>query len=120
MTGGVAVVLGGTGRNFGAGMSGGVAYVLDEAALFEGRLNGGMVGAERLTSEVDQDLLRALVARHAALTGSVRAGDLLGRWEAALPLFWKVAPLVQGEVAERGTGRLELLLREMQEPVAAS
>ena len=120
MTGGVAVVLGRTGRNFGAGMSGGVAYVLDEPALFEGRLNGGMVGAERLTAQVDKDLLRALVARHAALTGSVRATELLGRWDAALPLFWKVAPLEQGEVAELRTGRLELLLEEMQGPVAVS
>ena len=110
MTGGVAVVLGKTGRNFGAGMSGGVAYVLDEQALFEGRLNGGMVGAERLTAQVDKDLLRALVARHAALTGSVRATELLGRWDAALPLFWTVGPVEHGDDAELRTGRLELLL----------
>ena len=77
-----------------------------------------MVGAERLSAQVDRDLLRALVARHAALTGSVRAAELLGRWDAALPTFWKVAPLEQGEVAELRTGRLELLLQEVQEPVA--
>ena len=118
MTGGVAVILGTTGRNFGAGMSGGVAYVLDEGATLEGRLNGEMVGLGRLSAQVDRDLLKALVARHAALTGSVHASDLLGRWDAVLGSFWKVAPKRQGDVPEVGVGQLESLLQKVQQPAA--
>ena len=116
MTGGVAVVLGHTGRNFGAGMSGGVAYVFDKDATFEGCLNGEMVSLTRLSAQVDRDLLRALVGRHAALTGSTHAADLLGRWDAVLESFWKVAP--KTDAPELGAGRLESLLEAVQPPAA--
>ena len=116
MTGGVTVVLGNTGRNFGAGMSGGVAYVLDEDASFEERLNGEMVSLARLSAQVDCDLLKALVGRHAALTGSVHAADLLGRWDTVLASFWKVAP--KTDAPELGAGRLESLLQAAQQPAA--
>ena len=92
MTGGVVVVLGPTGRNFGAGMSGGIAYVLDEDSSLEQRYNPGMVGLERLSASIDETLLRTMIERHHELTRSPRAADILQRWDDMLPRFWKVAP----------------------------
>ncbi len=92
MTGGVAVVLGRAGRNFGAGMSGGIAYVLDEDDTFTQRVNPGMVLLTPVTEGVDEELLRALLERHAERTGSPRAASLLEDWERARGLFRKVAP----------------------------
>jgi glutamate synthase (ferredoxin) len=92
MTGGVAVVLGSTGRNFGAGMSGGVAYVYDPEGRLEGRLNRAMVGLEAVDHDIDSKLLRALVERHGELTGSARARSLLADWPAALSAFRRIAP----------------------------
>jgi glutamate synthase (NADPH/NADH) large chain len=88
MTGGRAVVLGPTGRNFAAGMSGGIAYVLD---LRRDRLNTEMVDLEPLTGE-DREYLRDVVARHHAETGSTVAAGLLGDWDAAAERFAKVMP----------------------------
>ena len=92
MTGGTVVVLGPTGRNFGAGMSGGVAFVLDEDGAFEGRYNPGLVVAQRLAGGADEALLRALVERHAAATRSPRARSILERWSQLSGAFWRVAP----------------------------
>jgi glutamate synthase domain-containing protein 3 len=92
MTEGVVVILGETGRNFGAGMSNGVAYVLDERREFPKKVNEELVGLEQVTRAADADLLRALVERHAEATGSARAKEVLRRWDHFLPLFWKVAP----------------------------
>ena len=92
MTGGVTVVLGETGRNFGAGMSGGVAYVYDEDHVFERRLNPHMVRIDRVSGGVDEDLLNTLIARHAETTGSPRARGILDAWEESLAQFWKVSP----------------------------
>src|SRR5581483_2635887 len=93
MTGGRVVVLGETGRNFAAGMSGGVAYVLDERGVFPSRCNMGMVGFEEL-AEADAIELRALIAEHAERTGSPVAADVLARWEELLAAkaFVKVMP----------------------------
>jgi glutamate synthase (NADPH/NADH) large chain/glutamate synthase (ferredoxin) len=91
MTGGRVVVLGRTGRNFAAGMSGGIAYVLDEDGGFRGRCNTELVGFEQL-EEADGDQLRALVEEHAARTGSAVAARLLADWVGALALFVKVVP----------------------------
>jgi glutamate synthase domain-containing protein 3 len=93
MTGGRVVVLGPTGRNFAAGMSGGVAYVLDEEREFPARCNMGMVGFEEL-SEADAIELRALIAEHAERTASPVAADVLARWEQLLAAnaFVKVMP----------------------------
>jgi glutamate synthase domain-containing protein 3 len=100
-------------------MSGGVAYVLDENGTFGGRYNSGMVNLERVTAQVDTDLLKALVARHAALTGSARGAELLANWEGVLRQFWKVAPKRQGDAPGVGSGLLESLLQEVQnQPVA--
>ncbi|MBI2368647.1 MAG: glutamate synthase large subunit [Deltaproteobacteria bacterium] len=92
MTGGVVVVIGRTGRNFGAGMSGGIAYVLDEEDVFSGRYNPELVGVERLAAPEDLQLLQSLLIRHLELTHSQRARQLLERWEEVAPLFWKVVP----------------------------
>jgi glutamate synthase (NADPH) large chain len=92
MTGGVVVVLGPTGRNFAAGMSGGVAFVLDEDGRFEKLCNKDMVSLEPVESEEDRELLRGMVERHARWTGSTPAERVLAGWEALLPSFVKVMP----------------------------
>ncbi|HEX7610012.1 MAG TPA: glutamate synthase-related protein, partial [Solirubrobacteraceae bacterium] len=93
MTGGRVVVLGPTGRNFAAGMSGGVAYVLDEDGNFAERCNMGMVGFEGL-AEADAIELRAMVEEHQRRTGSPVAARVLGEWEQLLSkgAFVKVMP----------------------------
>jgi glutamate synthase (ferredoxin) len=91
MTGGVVVILGPTGRNFGAGMTGGVAYVLDETAALEQRYNGQLVQLDRL-SALDEAAVQRLVRRHVELTGSPRAAEILTHWESYKGSFWRVMP----------------------------
>jgi glutamate synthase domain-containing protein 3 len=91
MTGGRVVVLGPTGRNFAAGMSGGVAYVLDEDGTFERRCNMELVGFDEVSAD-DARELRELVAEHAQRTGSPVAERVLANWNEALPRFVKVMP----------------------------
>ena len=88
MTGGTVVILGRTGRNVAAGMSGGTAYVLD---LVPGRVNRELVELEPLDPE-DRDLVRLLVERHRDETGSTLAARLLEDWEAVAARFTKVMP----------------------------
>ncbi len=108
MTGGTVVVLGETGRNFAAGMSGGVAYVYDPHKEFEPRCNMSMVGlepvlatSEQLTrtepstwhkGECDEIILKSLIERHFKFTGSEKARMLLDNWDAARQKFVKVFP----------------------------
>jgi glutamate synthase domain-containing protein 2/glutamate synthase domain-containing protein 1/glutamate synthase domain-containing protein 3 len=92
MTGGRVVVLGPTGVNFAAGMSGGIAYVLDETGLFDDRCNLGMVDLELVTDPNDQLELKSLLEKHAKYTGSEAGRHILGAWEAHLPYFVKVFP----------------------------
>jgi glutamate synthase (ferredoxin) len=92
MTGGRVVVLGRAGRNFGAGMSGGVAYVLDEAGDFARRINQQMVGIETIEDADESAAVKALVQKHLDATGSVRARTLLAHWDAVVPRFVKVMP----------------------------
>lgn len=92
MTGGVVVILGETGRNFGAGMTGGIAYVLDDKEAFEKRYNSQLVGIERLAEVEDVELVKSMIERHAAYTGSSHAKRILDQWEKFEPLFWKVKP----------------------------
>jgi glutamate synthase (ferredoxin) len=92
MTGGVAVVIGPTGRNFAAGMSGGLAYVLDERGDFPQRCNLEMVALEPL-GEDDIEMVRDLLIQHAGYTGSTVAAGLLSAWEGAVGKFVKVMPL---------------------------
>ncbi|HEY6948500.1 MAG TPA: glutamate synthase-related protein, partial [Gemmatimonadales bacterium] len=91
MTGGIVVVLGRAGRNLGAGMSNGVAYVLDESRTLHERANFDMVDLEELDGE-DEEVLRRLVREHEEKTTSPRARTLLVEWARYLPLFRKVAP----------------------------
>jgi glutamate synthase (NADPH) large chain len=88
MTGGRVVILGPTGRNVAAGMSGGVAYVLD---LAEQRLNREMVDLDPLDDE-DREVLRELVTKHAAETASTVATGLLAEWDEAVERFSKIMP----------------------------
>lgn len=90
MTGGTVVVLGKTGKNFAAGMSGGLAYVLDEENAFEKRVNKSMVELERLQG--NEESLRNLIALHAAETGSTKAKEIVENWEKYLSFFWKIVP----------------------------
>ncbi len=92
MTGGCVVVLGATGRNFAAGMSGGIAYILDEDGGFKDLCNMGMVELETVSEEQDMKELRALVEKHATHTDSVVARKLLENWALALTRFVKVMP----------------------------
>ncbi|HEX9382057.1 MAG TPA: hypothetical protein VF908_01540, partial [Gemmatimonadaceae bacterium] len=101
MTGGTVVVLGRTGRNFGAGMSGGVAFVLDEFEELEQQCNKGMVELSHVTDSGELALLRRLVEQHARYTGSGRAKRELGRWDRAQRLFVAVVPTEYRKALER-------------------
>ena len=92
MTGGRVVVLGPTGRNFAAGMSGGVAYVLDEGRDFYLRLNKALVSMELVTEQHDIAELRGLIQAHADVTGSPKAKRILDDFDAWLPKFKKILP----------------------------
>jgi glutamate synthase domain-containing protein 3 len=108
MTGGTVVVLGTTGRNFAAGMSGGIAYIYDPQGDFAAHCNPAMVGLEKVLStaeqletvdpaswhkgECDEIILKALVEKHFRLTGSARAQMLLDQWERSRAAFVKVFP----------------------------
>jgi glutamate synthase (NADPH/NADH) large chain len=108
MTGGTVIVLGMTGRNFGAGMSGGIAYVLDEDGTFETRCNRSMVDLEPVLTEREQDaklsrdlwhlgmsdeaMVKRLVEKHAQYTGSAKARELLENWAQFRTRIVKVFP----------------------------
>ena len=122
MTGGTVVVLGATGRNFAAGMSGGIAYIYDEDGTFSAYCNTSMVKLEPLLSEVEQDaklsrdlwhmgeadetVLRRFIENHARYTGSIRAQQILADWPAARSKFIKIFPneyrRALGELAAKG------------------
>ena len=105
MTGGTVAVLGLTGQNFAAGMSGGVAYVYDEDGLFAKRCNMSMVALEKVEAadaaigkvqhlnQPDEVTLKALIENHAKYTGSVRASSLLADWTTSRSKFIKVMPI---------------------------
>ena len=92
MTGGVVVVLSRVGKNFGAGMSGGLAFVYDDRNVLPDRINPAMISLERITAGAESDSLGQLIAAHGRFTGSPHAAWLLENWDAALGKFWKVVP----------------------------
>ncbi len=92
MTNGCVVVLGPTGRNFGAGMTGGTAYVLDREHQFESLYNPELVCLERVAGTADEALLKKLIRQHADQSGSEVAQALLAAWTEQIGNFWKVAP----------------------------
>jgi glutamate synthase domain-containing protein 3 len=113
MTGGVVVVLGRTGRNFGAGMSGGIAFVNDEDGDFEIRFNPGLADLEPVADPADVATLRSMIEEHLKLTGSSPARQILASWEEALPRFKKIMPRDYRRVLEerrraRAEGKTEL------------
>ncbi|HEX4406376.1 MAG TPA: glutamate synthase-related protein, partial [Polyangia bacterium] len=120
MTGGRVVVLGPTGRNFAAGMSGGVAYVLDdERASFATRCNKEMVGLGKLEDAAEIKDLHALISRHAELTGSRRAQEILAAWTQVLPSFVRVMPHDFKRVLEAQKKMLETGLSQAEAEMAA-
>ena len=100
MTGGVVVVLGGVGRNVGAGMTGGLGYFLDEAGDFQTRVNPEIVQVQRVGSEAGAQQLRSLIAVHAERTGSAKAKEILADWQTFLPKFWQVVPPSEADSVE--------------------
>jgi glutamate synthase domain-containing protein 3 len=108
-------VLGRTGLNFAAGMSGGIAYVYDEDGLFDVRCNLEMVDLEPVRLPADVKELRQMIERHAAFTGSRLARAMLDAWEEHLPHFVKVFPMeyrrVLGQMTreDEATARAEVV-----------
>ncbi len=92
MTGGVVVVLGQTGRNFAAGMSGGMAFVFDPHEEFQTSFNDGMADLESVVNRDDITTLKSLIEEHHYHTGSEPAAQILGEWDSALSKFKKVMP----------------------------
>ncbi|MBD2102453.1 glutamate synthase large subunit [Leptolyngbya sp. FACHB-261] len=92
MTGGVVVVLGRVGRNVGAGMTGGLAYFLDEQGDFEQRVNHEIVKLQRVITPAGEAQLKDLLQAHADRTGSAKANHILSNWAEFLPRFWQVVP----------------------------
>ena len=110
MTGGVAVILGETGRNFGAGMTGGVAYVYDPEDRLPGRYNPQLIGIQRVAGKPFEQQLRDLLRQHFQLTGSPRAKEILDGWQEELRNFWLVLPKVAVatiEAANEGAAKEE-------------
>ncbi len=100
MTGGRAVILGPTGRNFAAGMSGGVAYIWDPENKFPANCNMEMVELEDVTHEEDIDELKSLIEEHGEITGSTVAESILNNWDESLKEFVKVMPTDYKRVLE--------------------
>ena len=100
MTGGRVVVLGKTGRNFAAGMSGGIAYVLDEVGDFDGHCNKELVGLEKLSHPDEIEEVWKLIQRHQTYTKSEKAAKILADWKNFVPKFVKVLPKDYARVLE--------------------
>jgi glutamate synthase (NADPH/NADH) large chain/glutamate synthase (ferredoxin) len=92
MTAGTVVVLGRTGRNFAAGMSGGLAYVFDPKNVFSKCCNPAMVTMERLSDAEESKRLQVLIYAHLKNTESPRAGEILRHWDEMVKQFWRVSP----------------------------
>ncbi len=92
MTGGIIVVLGKVGRNVGAGMTGGLAYFLDEDGNFPTRVNPEIVKVQRIITTAGEQQLKELIEAHADRTGSQKAKTILAHWSEYLPQFWQVVP----------------------------
>ncbi len=112
MTGGRAVIIGPTGRNFGAGMSGGIAFVFDEDGTFASRCNMEMVGLETLAEHEDVELVHGLLERHVEYTGSTVAKRILEGWPRMAEKFVKVMPREYRRVLLEQLARAESRERE--------
>lgn len=100
MTGGVIVVLGHSGRNVGAGMTGGLAYFLDEDGSFPTKVNPEIVKVQRVVTPAGEQQLKDLIAAHFDRTGSLKAQRILENWSDYLPQFWQVVPPSEADSPE--------------------
>jgi glutamate synthase (ferredoxin) len=100
MTGGTIVVLGPTGRNVGAGMTGGLAYVLDEAGNFPAKVNPEIVQLQRVSTEAGELQLKSMIQKHYEYTGSMKAKAILADWQNHLSKFWQVVPPSEADCPE--------------------
>lgn len=112
MTGGVAVVLGKTGRNFGAGMSGGIAYVYDPDHNFYDKCNHEMVELFALDESGDDSVLKELLEKHLMFTDSLKAAEILDQWEQEKQHFVKVYPVQYHKMMDATEEMRQLGLRE--------
>ena len=119
MTGGVAVVLGSTGRNFAAGMSGGVAYILDEAGTFTSLVNMEMVDLDEMAAD-DESTVKALIDQHVVETGSDVGIRVLADWESVKSMFVKVMPRDYKRVLEAAAAAREAGTDEMEAIMASA
>ncbi|KAL2952561.1 hypothetical protein AAZX31_19G117500 [Glycine max] len=100
MTGGCVVVLGKVGRNVAAGMTGGLAYFLDEDNTFIPKVNGEIVKIQRVSAPVGQMQLKSLIEAHVEKTGSTKGAAILKDWEKYLSLFWQLVPPSEEDTPE--------------------
>ncbi|HXR43459.1 MAG TPA: hypothetical protein VN759_01545, partial [Pseudolysinimonas sp.] len=120
MTGGRVVVLGTTGRNFAAGMSGGVAYVLDVDGTFKKRCNPDMVDLEALVDADEIDVVQTLIMRHVAETGSAYAEGLLSDWRSLQGRLVKIMPREYKRALADQARRQAAEAARLSDPVVAS
>lgn len=124
MTGEAVVVLGQAGRNFGAGMTGGIAYVLDEDESFSSKYHTQFVTTEKVFNQKDIDIIKSMITRHFEVTGSKRAEVILNNWTNQIPLFWKVIPLESLKLAkaqkEQGKEKVKVPISIEGQAVAVS
>jgi glutamate synthase (NADPH/NADH) large chain/glutamate synthase (ferredoxin) len=118
MTRGTVVVLGECGLNFGAGMSGGLAFVYDDKETFAERYNSQLIMTERLADAEEIESLRKLVALHAEQTGSSHAKALADNWPAEVLKFWKVVPFPPTADTPKPCYRFENFAQSLVTPVS--
>ena len=119
MTGGRAVILGPVGKNFAAGMSGGIAYILDEGGASRSMVNMGMVELERLYDEEEIDKVKGMIEKHRDLTDSSVAKRILDEWEEFLPRFIKVMPTDYKRALAELAGEQPATISEKEEVTAS-
>ncbi|MFO5475126.1 MAG: glutamate synthase-related protein, partial [Dolichospermum sp.] len=108
MTGGVIVVLGKAGRNVGAGMTGGLAYFLDEVGNFPDFVNHAIVKVQRVASDAGEKQLYDLIKAHADNTGSPKALEIIANWPEYLPKFWQLVPPSEADSPEAKVAEKQL------------
>ena len=100
MTGGVVVMLGKTGRNVGAGMTGGIAYLLEEEdGYVDKRINKEIVKVQRIPSPAGEKQVKTLIEEHVAATGSAKGKSVLENWDTMKGKFWQIVPPAEAKTA---------------------
>lgn len=117
MTGGTIVVLGKTGRNVGAGMTGGLAYFLDEDGSFPTKVNPEIVKVQKVVTPAGEQQLKTLIQAHGDRTGSPKAKQILENWSDYLPKFWQVVPPSEAESPEAHLNAIEETGEKVLSPV---